>query len=447
MKSRFLSYFIHLGVRQKLLLVLLIVLLTALSISGWLALREEKRDTLKEINQRGTDISRFVAKSLAYSVVGYDYHTIQLLLDEITMAEDVGYAKVLNSKGKSMAESGFISESNDSNIVLFVQDIFLDQDKVGRLSLGLDTKSTLQRLESQKFALVKREALIIILIALGEFLALSYIIIRPVSIMSKSLDNSVDENGKIICSVPVMSKDEFGRLANQFNNLGEQLNEANARLQTRADVADEKLIANNRMLLRQSSELKRISEEFKRLSITDALTGLYNRRRFEELMETEVEMSIRHGDTNSLLIIDIDYFKKVNDKYGHPAGDEVLKEVSRLLKVHLRKTDILCRIGGEEFVALCKRADKSAAMRIAENLRIEIENNIVTLDGDDIGVTISIGVATVDKESVDINTDRLYRQADSAVYYSKDAGRNIVTHHSDIASIVDSYPEGRLHGS
>ncbi len=437
MKNRILPEFIRLGVRQKVLLVLLSVLLTALSISGWLALKQEKKDTLKEINQRGNDISRFVAKSLAYSVVGYDYHTIQLLLDEITMAEDVGYAKVFNAKGKTMAESGLLHESNDSNVVMFAQDILLEQDIVGKLTLGLDTKSTLYRLESQKFALVRREALIIILIAFGEFLALSYIIIRPVSIMSKSLDNSVDENGKIVSSVPVTSKDEFGRLAMQFNRLGEQLNDANERLQTRVDVADEKLLTNNRMLMRQSSELKRISEEFKKMSITDSLTGLYNRRRFEELMETEVAMSIRHGDTNSLLIIDIDYFKAVNDKYGHPAGDKVLKEVSGILKDNLRKTDILCRVGGEEFVALCKRADRSAAFVVGEKLRTEVRNNIVKFDQDDINVTISVGVATIDKQSEGVSTEGLYKQADIAVYHSKESGRDRVTHYNDMASLAD----------
>ena len=87
-----LSSIFHFGVRQKVLLILLSVMLIGLTVSGWMALKQEERDTLKEINQRGSDISRFVAKSLAYSVVGYDYHTLQLLIDEITFAEDIGYA-------------------------------------------------------------------------------------------------------------------------------------------------------------------------------------------------------------------------------------------------------------------------------------------------------------------------------------------------------------------
>lgn len=444
MNKKVLSRYIRLGIRQKVLLVLLSVLLTALSISGWFALQQEKHNTLQEINQRGSDISRFVAKSLAYSVVGYDYHTIQLLLDEITMADDVGYAKVINAKGKTMAESGSLDKGNRSNMVMFTQDILLVEDVVGKLSLGLDTERTLQRLESQKFALVRREALIIILIAFGEFLALSYIIIRPVSIMSKSLDNSVDENGKIITTVPVISRDEFGQLAIQFNHLGKQLNEANTRLQSRVEIADEKLIQNNQLLRKQSEELKRISDEFRKLSVTDPLTGLYNRRRFEELMETEMKMSVRHGDANSLLIIDVDHFKRVNDQFGHPGGDKALKEIAQLLKYSLRRTDILCRIGGEEFVALCKRADKNAAIEVAEKLRKEVEAHTMHFGDKKTHLTISVGIATVDNQSTDSTTDSIYRQADQAVYHCKETGRNRVMHFDDIPGAANTQ-EGHIY--
>lgn len=431
-RNNFLSFF-RLGVRQKVMLVLLTVLLTALSVSGWLALQEEKNDTLQEINQRGSDISRFVAKALAYSVVGYDYHTLQLLLDEIALSDDVGYAKVINAKGNTMAEAGSLDDAEAANLVTFHQEIALENEVVGTLTLGISTDHTIRRLESQKYSLVKREAFIIVMIALGEFFALSFIIIRPVSIMSRTLKAGVDENGQIIGPVPITSKDEFGQLAKQFNYLGAQLNMANLRLQTRIDAADEQLLETNRQLMQQSEELRHINDEFKKLSVTDPLTGLYNRRRFEDLMATEMQMSLRHGDTNSLLIIDIDHFKKVNDRYGHPAGDKVLEQVAKVLQGKLRKTDILCRIGGEEFVALCKRATKTAAMEIGEKLRLAIEALHVSFGKDDIGVTISVGIATVNDGNIDHTADNLYRQADIAVYRSKEKGRNNATHFDDIS--------------
>jgi diguanylate cyclase (GGDEF)-like protein len=430
-QNKLLSVF-RLGVRQKVMLVLLTVLLTALTVSGWLALQEEKHDTLQEINQRGTDISRFVAKALAYSVVGYDYHTLQLLLDEITLSDDVGYARVVNAKGNTMAESGQLEDGDAAGLVTFVQDIALEDEVVGSLTLGLSTAHTIRRLESQKYSLVKREAFIIVMIALGEFFALSYIIIRPVSIMSRSLKQGVDENGQIIGPVPITTKDEFGHLAQQFNFLSAQLNMANLKLQSRIDAADEQLLETNRQLMQQSAELRHINEEFKKLSVTDSLTGLYNRRRFEELMETEMEMSLRHGDTNSLVIIDIDHFKKINDNYGHPAGDKVLKQVAKTLQSRLRKTDILCRIGGEEFVALCKRAHKGAALEIGEKLRSTIANQPIQVGDEYINVTISLGLATLNDKNIGHTADTLYRQADMAVYHSKQNGRNRITHYDDM---------------
>jgi len=430
-RSNLFSLF-HFGVRQKVLLILLSVLLIGLTVSGWLALKQEERDTLKEINQRGSDISRFVAKSLAYSVIGYDYHTIQLLIDEVTLAEDVGYAKVVNVRGNTMAESGKSDGGRNPKLVLFNQDIRLEEEIVGSLTLGLSTENILKRLESQKYALIQREAFVILMIALGEFLALSLIIIRPVSVMSESLSDSIDENGKFIGKVPVISEDEFGKLAKQFNLLSSQLNDANSQLQSKIDLADKQLIQNNRQLVKQSEELQQLNDEFRKLSVTDSLTGLHNRRRFEELMKTEMEMSVRHGDINSILVIDIDHFKKINDQFGHPGGDTVLKQVAGNLKSSLRKTDILCRVGGEEFVALCKRADKAAAVAIGEKMRRDIETKITRFGDEKISVTISVGIATTNEMNVNQGSEELYRQADAAVYQSKDKGRNQITHYDDL---------------
>jgi len=430
-RNNFLSLF-RLGVRQKVLLILLSVLLIGLTVSGWMALNKEEYDTRQEINQRGSDISRFVAKSLAYSVVGYDYHTIQLLIDEITLAEDIAYAKVVNIKGNTMAESGVYTENSDSAIVKFEQDIRLESEIVGTLTLALSTENTLKRLESQKFALMKREAFVIFMIALGEFIALSLFIIRPVSVMSESLNDSVDDTGQIVGKVPIISEDEFGSLAEKFNTLSSQLNEANSRLQSKIDVADKQLIETNRQLVKQSEQLQRMNEEFRKMSVTDSLTGLNNRRRFEELMKTELEMSMRHGDINSILVIDIDHFKKVNDLFGHQGGDVVLKKVAENLKYSLRKTDILCRVGGEEFVALCKRADKKSAMAVAAKMCRDIEHTPIRYGDKKIYVTISIGISTTNEINVNHESGELYRQGDAAVYYSKENGRNRITHYDDV---------------
>ena len=429
-----------LGVRQKVLLVLLTVLLTALTISGWMALRQERATMLSEINQRGNDISRYVAKSLSFSIVGYDYHTIQLMLDEITASEEVSYAVVTNMRGKIMGESGISAkESNPDSQVVFTQNIYIEDEQVGKLEMGLSTARVLGRLEETKFSLLKREALIILLIALGEFMALSYLIIKPVSKISDYLRNSIDKDGHLIEDIPVSSNDEFGHMAKQFNELGYRLNEANKKLQSKVDLADRQLIETN-------SQLKQLNEEFKILSITDPLTGLFNRRHFNDLMTTEISMSRRHGDANSIMLIDIDHFKAINDTFGHYVGDTVLKNLTNTLKENLRHTDAVCRIGGEEFAVLCKRADAMSAIEIAEKLRTEVENTPLARGiDDDLVVTISIGVVSIPNSRGSDTAEQLFKDADNALYYSKNHGRNCVTHADSLHSekIIKLDPSGK----
>lgn len=430
LENRPLSSIFKFGIRQKVMLILLTVVLTSLSISGWMAFKEEEASTLKQIQQRGNDISRFVAKSLGFSVVGYDYHTIQLLLDEIVVSEEINYAKVVNKKGNTMGEAGNFTDT--SGMVLFSQDIKLEDESVGKLVIGFSSHTTLARLEATHFNLLKREGLIILFIGIAEFLALSFLIIRPVTIMSRTLDNSVDDNGRVVAKLPVSSNDEFGQLASLFNDMGEQLNKANESLQSKVELADQELIKTNQQLVAQSEELQRLNLEFKNLSITDALTGLYNRRHFEDLLENEMEISNRYGDVNSLLVIDLDFFKKINDTFGHPCGDHVLKEISTILQKCCRKNDILCRVGGEEFVAICRRASRSNSRKIAEKLRQAIESSTILYNGELIQLTASIGVATSCPKDTSNGSLCMYRRADSAVYYSKEHGRNCVTHFDDM---------------
>lgn len=424
---------LNIGIRQKVLIVLLTVLLIALSLSGWFALKQEQESLAHEIERRGGDIARFVAKSLSYSVVGYDYHTIELLLKEIIRSEEIHYARVVNKRGKEMGMAGVLNEENQSSIKLFTEKILLEDEVIGELTLGLSTKTINERLEANKFSLIAREAFIILMIAIGEFIALSFIIIKPVRTISQSLDNVVDSDGQIVANIPVRSGDEFGHLALKFNELGADLNAANKKLQSKIESADSRLQDTNTQLMKQQEELKNINEELRQMSITDALTGLYNRRHFEDLISNELNISLRHGDANSLILIDIDFFKKINDKFGHFSGDIVLKVVADTLKECVRKTDVLCRIGGEEFAVLCKRANKDAVEIVAEKLRSRIENRDINLGDRTINVTISLGAATIPDEKKTNSVDAFYRYADTALYSSKENGRNKFTHFEDMS--------------
>jgi len=412
------------------MLTLLAVVLIALTTSAWLAFKTAEEESLKVINQRGDDISRFVATSLSFSVVGYDYHTIQLLLDEIVSFEDINYAEVVNTRGNTMGTAG--AKKNLADQTVLRHDIKLSENIIGHLELGLSTANTISGLKKQKYLLLKREALLILLIAIGEFIALSLIIIRPVRLISKTLDSAVDGNGRVVKQIEINTSDEFGQLAFVFNRLGKQLNSANDILQSKVELADEELIDINKKLLKQANELKIVRDDFHKMSITDVLTQLFNRRYFEGLLEEEVKIMKRYGDVNSIFLIDIDYFKKINDQYGHPKGDQVLKDFAQLILSNVRVGDVTCRIGGEEFVVFCRRINKDDAIELAEKMRDSISRSVISVGGNKIKVTVSIGVSTYRHDLSDQETMLLYEQADVALYKSKNTGRNKVTHYENI---------------
>jgi len=154
-----------------------------------------------------------------------------------------------------------------------------------------------------------------------------------------------------------------------------------------------------------------------------ALMGVYNHRFFQEFLQKEMEKAEREGEVFSLLMIDIDHFKKFNDRYGHQTGDLVLKEVAMVIRDSLRASDIVARYGGEEFAVVLPGVDRDDAMIVAEKIRKTIEkHNIVQEYGKEVlHVTVSIGVATL---TFGMTRDQLISEADRALYRAKGEGRN-----------------------
>lgn len=425
--------FFTLGIRQKMLLILLAVLLISITIIGWFTLQKQEQDIFQATRDRGEEMVKLASHAVALYAVSYDYHSIQLLLDEIVTNPDIIRATVTSAKGNVMAEAGPPASFGEERPV-FHRQVTFDGKPVGELSVELDTGGIVRRVEESRRALLMRELALIVMVAVGEFIGLSFFIARPVSIITNSLDRNVDEEGWIRKDIPIASKDEFGVLAHQFNTMREQLNTANQQLQSRIEAADTRLLDNNRALIKQSEQLQQMNDQLIELSITDTLTGLHNRRHFEEVVAMEMEACRRHGDSLSLLMLDIDNFKAVNDNYGHAAGDEVLRVIARVIRDNVRITDMPCRLGGEEFVISCRKTDHDEAMVLAEKLRQAIMDTTIETDADTLSVTTSVGVATVDDMAESYALDTHLHYADIALYYSKQHGRNRVTHSADITS-------------
>jgi diguanylate cyclase (GGDEF)-like protein len=168
--------------------------------------------------------------------------------------------------------------------------------------------------------------------------------------------------------------------------------------------------------------LHRSTLALQRLAMRDPLTGAFNRRALFEAMERERARYRRGGHLYGLIMADIDFFKQVNDLYGHAAGDEVLRVITRVLQTDLRDTDLLARVGGEEFVILLPHSDPATALATAERLRHQVEQTVVQSGDNTIQVTISLGVTVPAYAGEEI--DLTYQRADVALYSAKFSGRN-----------------------
>jgi diguanylate cyclase (GGDEF)-like protein len=179
------------------------------------------------------------------------------------------------------------------------------------------------------------------------------------------------------------------------------------------------------VILADVSAQVRLREELRSRAETDPLTGAANRRRFHQALEIECLRYARNRLPLSVLMIDLDHFKAVNDRYGHPVGDAVLRTVAQLLLLSLRKTDLLSRYGGEEFAVLLPETPMAGAMVIAERIRATIHQKPITADGVRVQVSISVGVASQGQEN-QASPEVLLKTADLALYRAKALGRNRV---------------------
>ncbi len=159
-------------------------------------------------------------------------------------------------------------------------------------------------------------------------------------------------------------------------------------------------------------------------AMIDPLTGCYNRREFANQLKSQIAGAVRHDSDLAVFMFDLDHFKKVNDRYGHLAGDQVLKEISLLVRQNMRQGDVFARYGGEEFIAILPETDKRKAIELADRLRRKIRARTVLCGSRAIKVTASFGVASLDHQNRETNT--IIGDADKMLYKAKLKGRNMV---------------------
>lgn len=198
------------------------------------------------------------------------------------------------------------------------------------------------------------------------------------------------------------------------------------------DVA-RKLLRQSRRLVtmgdRMQAQLSTLNNELAHMARTDALTGLDNRRHFMDMARREFSRSRRTGASFSLLLVDADHFKSINDTWGHDVGDRALQAIATLLKTSVRSHDTPARFGGEEFTILLPDTGCHEAGIIAERIRAAVENNLLMEEQRPVRFTVSIGCTTANARDGEVDLDGMFKRADVALYAAKKNGRNRIEHY------------------
>lgn len=260
--------------------------------------------------------------------------------------------------------------------------------------------------EANIFAEISSRKYIFFVLAISVFLfgvagVVGYRIAHP--IQELTLTSIAMSKGDLASRVTIDRKDEIGQLAHAFNEM--------------------------------ATSIQTSHEELVRLSSTDGLTGLYNHREFQKRLEVEIERAYRYSDNLSLLMIDIDNFKKFNDTYGHQTGDLVLQSISNAIIKEVRMSDFAARYGGEEIAIILPSSDSEEAFIFSDRLRNHIHQIPLKVMGDRIEhVTISIGIASFPQDASDRRG--LIETADQALYFAKDSGKNSAILYRDTLKAV-----------
>jgi diguanylate cyclase (GGDEF)-like protein len=226
--------------------------------------------------------------------------------------------------------------------------------------------------------------------------------------------------GNLNMRAEVTGQDELGALASTFNDMAARMRDMVANLEAKVLDRTSELAEARDTLQRMVHELGEKNIALEVLSRTDRLTGIANRRKLEEALQTEVLRARRYGKPFSVIMVDVDHFKNVNDAYGHHTGDLVLNALAAKLALKARETDIVGRWGGEEFLIVCPETETTVGLALAERLRGEFSEGTTAEAG---RVTCSFGVASFHLGD-DMGT--LIARADNALYRAKDNGRNRV---------------------
>ena len=419
------------GLKWKLVLLVIAGIVTSFSIIGYFRVYVQEHRILDEVKRSGDERAKLLSEAVANMLISYDYTNMESLAERVMKQPDLRRITIRNRDGKVMVtrEAG---DAAGVDSMSFESPAVFGGEVVGKVEVVLTLERARREIVSGYVSVILEQVFFGVFLGMLIYLAVSRVIVKPVQEIGRHM-KSLMQSDEVVPPdrISLSNRDEIGELAEIFNNMNRQIYGMQQRLREKIDLAGTALMETNNQLRQRTEELEQRSKQLEetlvlveKMAVTDSLTGLHNRRHFDENLSSFFHLARRHHESLCLVLLDVDYFKQINDGYGHGAGDVVLHSLGGIFRSCVRETDITARLGGDEFAFLLYRADIDDAARIAKKCLELVGGQEFEFDGRKFRVTLSIGVASMN--SATDSVEALYGAADQALYEAKGRGRNQV---------------------
>jgi diguanylate cyclase (GGDEF)-like protein len=436
--------YLNSGLRIKLVLLVVAGIVSAFTVIGAFRVHVEKQQVIDEMRRSGQERVEMIAEAVTNLLVGYDYSNMESLTERIVQQQDVQHVIIRNSDGKVMVSRNKPGLP-DLATLSFAAPVLFSGEKIGSVDLQLSLARMEAEINRTYRDVIVEQIFFGFFLGLLIYFAASSVIVKPIARISAHMKSIISsKDGAMLEELQMASHDEIGDLARIFNSLNRKVFDAQLRLREKIDLAGSALMKTNEQLQQRSQELEQRSLDLEKalslvekLAVTDSLTDLRNRRYFDDNLAAAFARAQRFNEPLCLILLDVDFFKRVNDTYGHAAGDTVLQTLARLFRSRTRETDISARLGGDEFSFLLYRTNREEGMLFAESLLKLAQDMDFTFHDQLVKIGLSIGLACNWNDIPSI--EALYGAADEALYEAKRRGRNQV-----IAYPFDATPHKKL---
>lgn len=407
------------GLSTKLLgYVMAGVLITSAAI-GVVRVQNERGPLSELIDKSGQSVANVTASGAASLVAGYDYGNLEILASNVARQANVIRVTIRNQNDRVMAQASGEAAGAYKH---FESPVVFDGQTIGSTIVDVSTEALENALNDLYWRVLIEQIIFGAILGLIVYFFTASGIVSPIRKLTTAMEEAVEEGDSFVArDLEVKSRDEIGRLVSVFNTLNKSLASYHRQSHSKIDLANQELRDKNTQLGGRTLELENALDLVNTMATTDWLTELPNRRKFDETLSRMFHQSERFAEEITLVLFDIDHFKLINDSHGHGAGDEVLRDIGTLLRLHVRKSDVPARLGGDEFGIVLYHTNSAQAEQFVEILMKGVQAYAFDYDGFQLNIGLSIGIAQYD---VSMGAPQeLYYAADKALYQAKHGGR------------------------